>query len=80
VWPLDETGSHRVQQNVFRGFREIFSSPQDVIKKGHLPECFSGFGPEMECGFVFEGFDEAQEICRPGIALHQYMQVIRIRQ
>jgi len=31
----------------------------------------------MECGFVFERFDKAQEICRPGIALHQYMQVIR---
>jgi len=58
VWPLDETGANRVQQNVFRGFREIFSSPQNVIKERNLPECFSGFGAEMECGFVFEGFYE----------------------
>ena len=31
----------------------------------------------MECGFVFERFDKAQEICRPGIALHQYVEVVR---
>jgi hypothetical protein len=48
-----------------------------VIKERNLPESFSGCGAEMKCGFVFERFDKAQEICRPGIALHQYMQVIR---
>jgi hypothetical protein len=48
-----------------------------VIKERNLPECLSGFGPEMECGFVFEGFDKAQEIRRPGIALDQYVEVVR---
>jgi len=47
-----------------------------VIKKRHLPECFSGFEAEMECGFVFEGFDKGQEVRRCGIALKQQVQVI----
>jgi hypothetical protein len=48
-----------------------------VIKKGNLPECFSGFGAGMERGFVFERFDEALEVRSWRIALQQYMQVIR---
>jgi hypothetical protein len=48
-----------------------------VIKKGNLPERFSSFDAEMECGFVFERLDKAPEVRRWGIALQQYMQVIR---
>jgi hypothetical protein len=52
VWPADESGANWVQQNLFGGFGQILRGPQNVIKKGNLPECVSGFGAEMERGFV----------------------------
>ncbi|HXC47483.1 MAG TPA: hypothetical protein VNU20_04265 [Candidatus Sulfotelmatobacter sp.] len=47
-----------------------------MIKKGDLPECVSGFGAEMERGFVFERFYKAPEVRRWGITLQQQMQVV----
>jgi len=77
VWPPDESGAHWVQKNVFRGLGRFLSCPHNVIKERNLPECVSGFGAEIERGFVFERIDKAPEVRRWGIALQQYMQVIR---
>jgi len=62
IRPLDKPGADRICHDVLGGFGYILSSSQNVIKKRNLPKGFSGFCSEMECGFVFEGFYETQEV------------------